>query len=58
MAQEMRFTLNHRINSDMNVSVSFVSLIDDTEEARDAGKNAFDLWTAFIEGFTGRSVND
>jgi hypothetical protein len=48
---EMKTTLNVRITSDMNVSISFTALVDDEAEASAFGEQCAAMTNAWLLGY-------
>lgn len=47
----VKFTINTRINANLNTSTSLEFIVNDEEEAKEAGKSAYLLSNSFIDAF-------
>lgn len=49
----MRYTLNQRIDADLNISASYELIVSaDPVENREAGEEFFNTFASFVAGFT------
>lgn len=47
----LKFTYNARIDGDTNISVSSEVVVDDEEQAEDAGREFWRMMNAFVRGY-------